>query len=90
MWSILYLVLIDHEDYTSNLNEQTLSICQILILLISGPAIDPQPASDDLLQNLANFAGISTKIADTKDLAVLAFLYLYGSIATLNGYKHIF
>lgn len=51
----------------------------------AGPVRAPVPASHVMMENLRKLAGISSESTDTKELAVVAFLYLFNSITPING-----
>ncbi|XP_064612219.1 mevalonate kinase-like [Liolophura sinensis] len=47
--------------------------------------LSPSQISDDLMDRLKEFSGISLDSSNTGHLAIIAFLYLYGSLAWKNG-----
>ncbi len=51
----------------------------------TGSAIEPVPPSPELLTQLKDFAELSADDTDTRNLAVLSFLYLYCSICGKDG-----
>jgi len=59
-----------------------------------GDSLSPTEASADILSRLQDYANINANNTDTKQLAVVAFLYVFCSIAPTNGwglhsYRHI-
>ena len=54
--------------------------------VLVGDSLSPTEASADVLSQLQDYANISSSNADTKQLAVVAFLYVFCCIAPANGW----
>jgi len=57
------------------------SLCELL-----GDSFSPTEASADILSQLQKYANIDSSSADTKQLAAVAFLYVFCCIAPTNGW----
>ncbi|XP_069788828.1 mevalonate kinase [Narcine bancroftii] len=59
---------------------------QFLQTAINADVQNPKAVSQELVEQLRQFAEISEGETDTKSLSILCFLYLYGSISTSNSH----
>jgi len=50
-----------------------------------GDCLSPAEASSDVISRLQDYAGIDSNSSDPKQLAVVAFLYVFSCIAASNG-----
>ena len=58
-----------------------------LALFYKGNATNPAPPTEDLEIKLKKIAGCDEKTSETRSLAVVSFLYLYGSLALKDGWE---
>ena len=53
--------------------------------MLLGDSVIPTEASADILSQLQYYANVNGSTADAKQLAVVAFLYVFCNIAPTNG-----
>jgi len=56
-----------------------------LIAELSGDSLCPTEASTEILSQLRDYASINNSSGDTKQLAIVAFLYVFCCIAPTDG-----
>jgi len=62
-----------------------MSVSAASMCVLLGDSLSPTEASADILSQLQHYAEINGSSADTKQLAVVAFLYVFCCIAAMNG-----
>jgi len=70
-------------------NFNPLLVKQSGMLTFSGDPMNPVPPSADLLAQVKKFAGIESDTVNTKQLAVVTFLYLFLSISATHKWDNI-